>query len=152
MAAPGRAKFYGVLAVVATSTPLAMLVEAGMRRLTFPPEFDEVRLWLRPAITPWTWIAVPLGVVAIPLAAAVQRWLVARSLAKLPEARRTEAERVSCEYDAMLLSTSITQLPAVLATVAFMFGAALPPVATAMAIATVGVIALGLWVARRMPR
>lgn len=152
MAAPvGRAKFYGVLAIVACSTPLALAVETGLRQLIFPPEFDDVRMWLRPTITPWVWLAVPACVVAIPLGARLQRWLVARDLAKLPPERRTEQERIESEFDALLLSTSAPQLPAVLATIAFMFGSGLAPVAVAMAVATIGVLVLGFAVARRIP-
>jgi len=146
----GRAKFYGVLAIVAMSTPLALAVETGLRQIIFPPEFDEVRMWLRPTITPWVWIATPACLLAIPLGAKLQRWLVARDLAKLPPERRTEQERIECEFDALLLSTSAPQLPAVLATLAFMFGSGLLPVIVAMVIATVGVLGLGFTVARRI--
>jgi hypothetical protein len=152
VAAPiGRAKFYGVLAIVACSTPLALAVETGLRQLIFTPEFDDVRMWLRPSITPWVWLAVPACVVAVPLGAKLQRWLVARDLAKLPPERRTEQERIESEFDALLLSTSAPQLPAVIATLAFMFGSGLAPVAVAMVVATLGVLGLGLAVARRIP-
>jgi hypothetical protein len=147
----GRAKFYGVLAIVACSTPLALAVETGLRQIIFPPEFDDVRMWLRPTITPWVWSAVPACIVAVPLGAKLQRWLVARALAKLAPERRTEQERIECEFDALLLSTSAPQLPAVLATIAFMFGSALAPVIVAMIVATIGVLGLGLAVAKRVP-
>jgi len=152
VAAPiGRAKFYGVLAIVACSTPLALAVETGLRQIIFPPEFDEVRMWLRPSITPWVWLTVPVCVLAVPLGARLQRWLVARDLAKLPVERRTEQGRIESEFDALLLSTSAPQLPAVIATIAFMFGAELLPVVVAMIIATLGVLGLGVAVARRIP-
>lgn len=152
MAVPiGRGKFYGVLAIVACSTPLALVVETGLRRVMFPPEFDDVRMWLRPSITPWVWLAPVACVVAVPLGAKLQRWLVARELARLAPERRTQAARIEAEFDALLLSTSAPQLPAVIATFAFMFGSALLPVVVAMLVATVGVLGLGLAVARRIP-
>jgi hypothetical protein len=150
-APPTRAKFYGVLAIVAASTPLAMLVETGLRQVMFPPEFDEVRMWLRPAITPWVWIAPVASIVAVPLGDRLQRTLVRRELQRLPPERRTEAERIACEFDALLLSTSAPQIPAVIATLAFMCGSSLTPVIAAMLVATAGVLVLGASVARRIP-
>ncbi len=153
MAVPSRAKFYGVLALVSTSTPLALALETGLRRALFPAEFDEVRMWLGPSITPWVWLGPVACALAVPLGARVQRWLVARHLARLPAPRRTETERAEAEFDALLLSTSAPQLPAVIATLAFMLGASLLPVVVAMIVATAGVLALGLDVARRvLPR
>ena len=151
-AAPTRAKFYIVLAIVGVSTPLALAAETGLRQIMFPPEFDDVRMWLRPSITPWMWICAPLALVVTPLGYKLQKWLVARALAKLPEARRTDDERRDCELDALLLSTSVPQFPALFATFGFMFGSALLPVAVAMATATLGVIAVGVLVARRIPK
>ena len=151
-AAPTRAKVYAVLAIVAVSTPLALLVETGLRQVMFPPEFPEVRMWLRPFITPWMWLAAPLAVVVTPLGYRLQSWLVRRALAKLPAERRTEQERLEQEVDALLLSTSVPQFPALLATFGFMFGSDLLPVAVAMAAATTGVVVVGLLVARRIPR
>lgn len=146
-----RTKLYGVLTLVAVSTPLALALETGLRRIMFPPDFDEVRMWLRPSITPWVWLAPLAAAVAIPLGAKLQRWLVARSMDALPPARRTAHERAECEIDALLLSTSVPQVPAVLATMAFMLGSALVPVVAAMVVSTAGVLGLGVWVARRLP-
>ncbi|MBC8071621.1 MAG: hypothetical protein IAG13_25065 [Deltaproteobacteria bacterium] len=151
-APPTRAKVYAVLAIVAVSTPLALVIETGLRQVMFPPEFPEVRMWLRPTITPWMWLAAPLALVVTPLGYRLQAWLVRRALAKLPPERRTEHERREQELDALLLSTSVPQFPALLATFGFMFGSELLPVVVAMAAATAGVIAVGVLVARRIPR
>lgn len=146
---PSRAKFFGVLALVAVSTPLALAFETGLRRIMFPPEFDDVRMWLRPSITPWVWIAPVACVIAVPLGFALQRWLVARDLARFPEQERTDARRTAAEFDALLLSTSAPQLPAVISTFAFMAGSHLSPVIAAMVVATAGIMVLGLVVVRR---
>lgn len=146
-----RAKAYGIVAIVAVSTPAAMLLESVLRGWMFPPDFDEVRAWLEPSITPWTWLA-PLGsAIAIPLGHALQRWLARRNLDRLPPHRRTPDREAAVEMDAMLLATSAPQVPAILATFAWMMGAAAAPVVCAMAVATVGVIVLGLLAARRLP-
>lgn len=149
--APTRGKFYAVLAIVGVSTPLALVIETGLRQIMFPPEFDEVRMWLRPSITPWLWLAAPLAALATPLGYRVQGWLVRRALAKLPPERRTERERRELELDALLLSTSVPQFPALFATFGFMLGSALLPVVVAMAVATAGVVVVGVLVARRIP-
>lgn len=141
-----------MLALVAISTPLALALETGLRQIMFPPEFDEVRMWLRPSITPWVWIAPVLCALAVPVGLRIQRWLVTRDLARLPTEERTEARRVSAEFDALLLSTSAPQLPAVISTFAFMVGSHLLPVLVAMAVSTAGVLFLGVTTVRRIPQ
>jgi hypothetical protein len=147
---PTRAKFLGVLALVAVSTPLALAFETALRQIMFPPELEEVRMWLRPMITPWVWSAPLLCAVAVPLGAKLQAWLVARDLAARPPEQRTPERRAAAELDAMLLSTSAPQLPAVLSTVAFMAGSHLLPVVAAMVVATAGILVLGLATLRRV--
>lgn len=139
-----------MLALVAVSTPLALAFETLLRRLMFPPEIDEVRMWLRPMITPWVWSAPVLCAVAVPLGSWLQRWLVARDLAARPPEQRTPERRAAAELDAMLLSTSAPQLPAVLSTFAFMFGSHLLPVVVAMVVATAGILVLGIATLRRV--
>ena len=91
----------------------------------------------------------PAAVVATGLGFFLQRWLVARSLKKPRDPRLTpEQARDSAEFDALMLSTSVPQIPALLSTVAFLFGARLTPVLVTVCLATVGVISLGLAVGR----
>jgi hypothetical protein len=140
-----------VLAIVAISTPLALAIETGVRMLVFPPELDEVRAWLQPTITPWVWWMVPLVALATVVGFYVQSRLIARSLRRLPPERRDEAAFASARFDALMLSTSAPQLPALLATMGLTMGAELLPVAVTMASGTLGVIVQGVWGMRRRP-
>jgi hypothetical protein len=133
----------GLLAVVAVSTPLALAVETGLRVLLFPPEFEEVRMWLRPVITPWMWTASALAIGFTLLGLRLQKWFVARRMARLAEDKRTREAEAKAHFDALMLSSSCPQIPALLATFGFMVGADLLPVVVAIAIATTGVLTLG---------
>lgn len=143
------AKRYGLLAVIGLSAPIALAFETGIRRLMMPPEFSDVRAWLSPDVTPWAWAMAPAAVVGTALGFGLQRWLIARAR-KTPPPRGVTAEeaRDRLEFDALMLSTSAPQVPAVLATLMFMVGAKLTPVLITMAVATGGVISLGLTVGR----
>jgi len=149
--APSRAKTWGVLVIVAISTPLALAIEMALRELMFPPEFAEVRAWLRPQITPWVWAMVPLAAVATVVGFSVQRRLIARSLRKLPPERRDEAALASARFDALMLSTSAPQLPALFATMGLTMGADPLPVVVTMATGTLGVVVQGIWALRARP-
>ena len=143
MSLPTRKKTLGLLAIVAVSTPLALAVETGLRVLLFPPEFEDVRMWLRPAITPWMWTASALAIGFTLLGLKLQKWFVARRMARLAEADRTRDAEAKAHFDALMLSSSCPQIPALLATFGFMLGAELLPVVIAIAIATAGVLILG---------
>jgi hypothetical protein len=133
-----------LLTVVAA--PVALASETALRKLLFPPEFEEVRALLEPSLTPVGWalvgVAVVLAVAAVPL----RRRLGARAVAKLPEARRADpAEVARAQTGAFMLAASVPQLPAIASTMAFMFGASVAPVLVAVAVSTVGVVLQALW-------
>ena len=132
-----------VLTVVAVSTPLALVLETALRTVLFPPEFEEVRLWLRPTITPWVWSMPVLAGVATLLGLRLQRWYAARQLAALPAHRQTPEKQAAAHFDALMLSTSAPQVPALLATIAFMLGSELAPVLAAIVAGTAGVLVQG---------
>lgn len=141
------AKRYGLLAIIGLSTPLALVIETGIRHLMMPPEFDQVRAWLSPQVTPVVWAMVPTAIVATGIGFALQRWLTRRALAKPARPGMTAAAvRERAEFDALMLSTSAPQIPALLGTIAFMLGSQLTPVLVTMAVATLGVLSLGLTV------
>ena len=133
-----------ILLVVGISTPLALGVETLLRMLIFPPEFDEVRMWLRPMITPYVWAAPVLAAVATVVGIWLQRSLARRAIDKLEPHERTPENLAAAHFDGLMLSTSAPQIPALLGTVAFMMGAALAPVLVGIAVATVGVLVVGL--------
>jgi hypothetical protein len=145
-----RGRALRVVAIVAVSTPLAVVVETVLRRYIMPPEFDEVRAWLRPTITPWMWAAPLFAAIGVPLGLRLHHWLVKRGLARIPAHRRNAATEANAVTDAMLLSTSVPQVPAVVATLGLLMGSALPPVLVATGVATVGVLVIGVIATRRL--
>jgi hypothetical protein len=148
VAEPSRARLYGLLGVIALSTPMALVVETGLRRLMMPPDFDAVRAWLSPTLTPWAWATAPATLVATGLGWWLYRVLARREL----RARRpglTEAQaRAKAEFEALMLASSAPQVPAVAATMLFMLGADLVPVAVSMTLATLGVVSLAAMIGR----
>ncbi len=138
-----------LLGFIALSTPLALVVETGLRKIMFPPEFEEVRDFLRPTLTGPVWLLLPI--VALCTFAAV-RWLgrrVDKRMAARPTEEQTDAYRTKETFDAMMLFTSLPQVPAIFGTFMFMFGAALTPVVVVMAAATLGVLLVGMVGMRR---
>lgn len=152
MAAPSRARLVGLLGLVALSTPLAVVVETGVRRLMMPPDFDAVRAWLSPALTPWAWATVPAAVAATGLSWWLYRVLTRRELRRRRPGLSEAEARAKAELEAVLLASSAPQVPAVVATMLFMMGAEGLPVAVAMGVAMLGVLSLGAWVGRARER
>lgn len=144
-----RGKTLLLLAVIAVSTPFALVVETVMRELLFPPDFELVREWLRPTLTRWAWVTPPLAAAFTLFGLRLHNWYAARQVAKLPQERRTPDAVARAHFDALILSTSMPQIPALLATFAFMMGASVTPVVVAMVVATAGVLTLGWLIVRR---
>jgi hypothetical protein len=143
-----RTRLFGLLGLVAISTPLALVVESSLRRLVMPPDFDAVRAWLSPALTPWAWAMVPATLVGT----ALGWWLLGVLTRRELRARRPgvteEQARDKAEFEALMLASSAPQVPAVAATMLYMLGAGLEPVIASMGVATLGVVSLGAWVGR----
>ncbi len=146
-----RSRALRVVAIVAISTPLAVVLESFLRQWMFPPEFEEVRAWLEPRVTPWMWITPALSALGTPLGLRLHHWLVRRTLARIPMERRTAVAEANAVTDALLLSTSVPQVPAVIATLGALIGSALPPVIAATGVATIGVLVIGVVASRRLP-
>lgn len=129
--------------MTAMAAPFAFLLETGMRYAFFPSEFQELREFLAPTLA---WVAWPLAVLSIGGAWMGMRLLIrqgAKAIAKIPVEHRT-AERVSrAQVGAFLLTSSFAQLPAIAATLSFMFGAPLVPVLVAIIASTLGVSVQG---------
>jgi len=143
MAAPHPARPLGVLVLIALSTPLALGLETVVRRLLMPPDFEQVRAWLAPVLTPWAWATVPLTALAIGLGWWLFGVLVRRELRGAPPDTEPNKARAKAELESIILASSAPQVPAVIATLLFMMGAPLLPVAIAMGVATLGVLSLG---------
>jgi hypothetical protein len=127
-----------VLLFIASAAPAAFAVEAAARALLFPADFEVLRAELEPTLTIVAWTLLAVCVASIPLGLACNRWLVRRGLAGPSEASPARRERV--ELEALLLSSSIPQLPALLATVATLGGARVTPVLATLVVSTLGVL------------
>jgi len=145
-------RLYGLLGLIAVSTPLALVVESSLRRLMLPPDFDAVRAWLAPTLTPWAWATVPATLVAACLGWWLYRVLARRELRSARPGLTEEQARAKAEFEALMLASSAPQVPAVAATMLYMLGADVVPVVVSMVLATLGVVSLGLWIGRGVPR
>jgi membrane protein YqaA with SNARE-associated domain len=137
----GGATFLLLITVIAA--PLAFALESALRALLFPPEFEDMRWYLRPTVSVVAWV---LFGVALITSAAGQRMLVRtidRRLAALGEGA-SEDKRQQAVVGTFLLTSSLPQIPAILATLASMFGSELLPVALAVAVASLGVLVQAL--------
>lgn len=152
VATPSRSRLYGLLGLIALSTPLALVVEAGLRRLMMPPDFDAVRAWLSPTLTPWAWATVPATLVTTCLGWWLYRVLSRRELRARRPGLTEEQARAKAEFEALMLASSAPQVPAVAATMLYMLGADVMPVVVSMLTATLGVGSLGVWIGRGVPR
>lgn len=122
-----------------------------MRRLVFPPDFDAVRAWLSPTLTPWAWAMVPAALVTTGIGWWLFRVLARRELLARRPGLSEEQARAKAELEALMLASSAPQVPAVAATMLYMLGADAVPVAAAMVAATLGVLSLGVAIERRVP-
>ncbi len=152
MAVPSRARLYGLLGLIALSTPLALVVESGLRRLMMPPDFEAVRAWLGPTLTPWAWAMVPATLATTCLGWWLYRVLSRRELRAHRPGLTEEQARAKAEFEALMLASSAPQVPAVAATMLFMLGADVVPVVASMIAATLGVVSLAMWIGRAAPR
>jgi hypothetical protein len=140
------------LGLIALSTPLALAVESGLRRLMMPPDFEAVRSWLSPTLTPWAWATVPATLVTTCLGWWLYGVLSRRELRARRPGLTEEQARAKAEFEALMLASSAPQVPAVAATMLYMLGADLVPVVGSMLGATLGVVSLGVWIGRGEPR
>lgn len=144
-----RRQTWLMLALVALSTPMALVVETYLRRLMFPPDFEEVRMFLRPSLELPVWSLLSLVALTTWLGIRGQHRRVERQMAARPPEEQTQYFRDKDTFDSLVLFTSLPQIPAILATLCFMVGASLVPVLVNMLAATVGVLAVGILSLRR---
>jgi predicted membrane channel-forming protein YqfA (hemolysin III family) len=131
---PSRALLY--LTVLAA--PAALGLETVLRKLLFPPEFEEFRAFLRPLLTPVGWLVAAVAVAASVAGLAVQRRMAQKRIARLERADFDARYREVLAI--FLISTAVPQVPAIISTLTFMFGASFWPVAVGVGFASVGVV------------
>lgn len=143
MSADGQPGKGLLIAMTAVAAPIAFGLETVLRLLLLPPEFEEFRMLVRPYVTPVGWLMVGLAVVTGLLGVMFQARLVARAEAKLPPEADTSA-RDRARLGAFMLAASVPQLPAIFATLTFMFGSELLPALVAVGVSTAAVVVQAL--------
>lgn len=136
-----------VLWLTILAAPVALVVETVLRKLIFPADFELVREFLEPMLTPVAWVLGAVAGVAGFVGLGLQRRMADKRLAKLPPAAGVN-DRYQAVFAVFLLTTSVPQIPAILATFAYMFGASIVPVIVGVAVCSVGVVSQAL----RVPR
>lgn len=134
-----------LLGFITISTPLALAVETYLRAIMFPPEFEEVRMYLRPSLEVPVWSLLSLVALTTYLGINRMKGRIERRMAKRPESEQTQHYRDKETLDSIVIFTSLPQVPAIMATFCFMFGAPLTPVIVNMAVATLGVLVVGVY-------
>jgi hypothetical protein len=131
-----------LVAMVVTAVPIAWGVETVLRLAFFPAHFEELRVMLQPVMSTVARSMVLLTLLLVWPTWALMRWIVRRRLRGLP-GRRPDL-RAGVRLVAFLLASSLLLLPGVLATLAFMLGAAVRPVAAVVVAGTLGLAGLGV--------
>lgn len=131
------------VAFVAVSAPMALGMESLLRKLLFPPEFEEMREFLQPGATTLAWAAVfATGAAALLAWVLAKRWIPPRLEEAIPTGDEKAIRRAF--IDKLMIAASIPQVPAIGATMCFMVGASLEPVLVSMAISTLAIVGLGV--------
>jgi len=126
------------------AAPAALGLETALRLLLFPPEFELVRELLHPYLTVVAWLVALVAGIGAAVGLLVQRRVVQARIAKLPEAANTLERRYQVAFGVFLLATAIPQIPSIIATFCFMFGASIVPVLVAIGLTSVGVVGQAL--------
>ena len=133
-----------MIGIITVSTPLALAAETFLRKLMFPPDFEQVRMYFRPALEWPTWSMLSLVLLTTVAGVRGMERRIERRMAKRPPKEQTQRYRDKETLDAIVMFSSLPQIPAVLATFCFMVGAPLLPVVVNLVVATAAVLFLGL--------
>jgi hypothetical protein len=128
------------MALVVTAVPLAWGFETALRVAFFPADFERLRELLRPVMTGVARALVVLTVVLALPTYLLMRHLAHKRMRALPPLRADL--RAGARVLAFLGASSLLQIPGVLVTFAFMFGAAVKPVAACVGLGTAGLLGL----------
>lgn len=122
----------GVLTLATFSAlPACLACELLLRRYFLPARFELVRAEFEPTLTPASWVFAALTAFCSPVA--------------LRFARRTdERDQSSGRVVGFALASSVSQVPALLATLALFFGARPLPAVVAVVISSATIVALYL--------
>lgn len=135
-----------VVVVFALTGPTMLALDFLLRHFFFGGQPDDVRAFLTEHVTPFAWCVLPF-----PLVGGIvgYRWYPKRFRTSLERWRRdttlapeTAIERADLE--ALFLTTSIAQLPAILGDLSLIIGARPTPALCSTSIATCAILAIGL--------
>jgi len=132
-----------ILPVIAVSGPLSLGVETGVRLALFTPDMVYLRSLTGPTLTPIAWALAGVTALGGALAVPVQRAWYRRRLAR-QGAPADEGARARAAFEALYVATSVPQVPALVATFFFTAGSSLTPVAVALGVSALAVLAQGL--------
>ena len=134
-----------VVVLIAVSAPLALGLETLLRKLVLVPlmgaELRELREFYWPALTDELRQAVLTEVAWVLVGVTVFAGVLGVMLLRRAGRRKRTFSGIR---DQVFLLTSIPQVPAILATLCFAFGAELLPVLVSMGISTAFVLAQGI--------
>ena len=82
-----------MLAIITISTPLALAAETFLRKLMFPPEFEEVRMYFRASLEWPTWSLLSLVLLTTVLGMRAMERRIERRMAKRPAAEQIQRHR-----------------------------------------------------------
>ncbi|MCA9604098.1 MAG: hypothetical protein KC619_00765 [Myxococcales bacterium] len=126
------------------AAPGALGLETGLRLLFFPDNFQLIRDFLNPMLTPVAWAFAAVAGLGAALGLFIQRRLIEKRIAKLPDEHNTHERRFQIAFGVFLLTTAVPQIPSIFATFCFTFGASLIPVLAAITLTSVGVVGQAL--------
>ncbi|MCB9628163.1 MAG: hypothetical protein H6725_12380 [Sandaracinaceae bacterium] len=129
-----------LMVLVVTAVPSAWGLETALRTAFFPADFEELRMLLSASMTTVARAMLVLTAALLAPSYFLMRRLARARLRALP-ALRPEL-RASARVLAFLGASSLLQLPGVVVTFSFMFGAALRPVAASVGLGTAGLLVL----------
>ncbi len=128
--------------VVAFSMPAVLGIEALLRRVILPPDFELVRRLLQPYLTPVVW-----GLVPVCLLSTWAAFSTYRRLRRKARHAGTPTEAAWKRFEGMMIATSVAQIPGLVAAFASMAGAALAAVLSVVIASSLGVLAMGVLLA-----
>jgi hypothetical protein len=128
-----------LLMLTIVAAPIALGFETLLRWFLFPPEFEEIRMFLRPTLAPYAWGIAVLTALFVALG-----FLLQGKLTRARIARHSQKEERRVRYRiataVFLLTSNVPQIPAIIATFTFMFGAPIWATLASIAACTVGVV------------
>ena len=146
-----RGRLFLVLAI-ALAGPTVLLLDLLVRRFAIGAQPEEVRSLLAATMTPLAWWVVPLPLVGgvVGFLWYPPRWAKARARWQRDPATSAADAVQRAELEALLLTTTLAQVPALLGDLSVMLGAEMAPALCATSLSVAAVLLIGLLGPRRI--